>query len=142
MNHKGSCLCGKMQYETGELSRELDHCHCTFCQKAHGAAFGTYAAVEDVSTFKWQKGGDDVGRYQSSTHSARQFCNTCGSSLVAEIDGGKILAITVATLDDEIEIDGGFHMFARSKVSWYEIGENETKYDEYPPYLDQFTAED
>lgn len=142
MNHKGSCLCKKMQYETGELSSELDHCHCSFCQKAHGAAFGTYAKVIDEKSFKWVSGGDDVGRYQSSSHSARLFCNACGSSLVAEIDGGKMLAITVATLDDKLEVAGGFHMFVRSKVDWFEIGENETVYEEYPPYLSNFEATD
>jgi hypothetical protein len=140
MNHKGSCLCKKMQYETGELSTELDHCHCTFCQKSHGAAFGTYAKVMDENSFKWISGGDDVGRYQSSSHSARLFCNACGSSLVAEIDGGKMLAITVATLDDKLDVDKGFHMFVSSKVDWFEIGENETVYEEYPPYLSNFDA--
>ncbi|NKB36870.1 MAG: GFA family protein [Gammaproteobacteria bacterium] len=142
MTHKGSCLCGKMQYETGELTSELDHCHCTFCQKFHGAPFGTYAALEDVATFKWISGGEDVGRYQSSSHSARLFCNACGSSLVAEIEGGKILAVTAATLDDELKVDGVHHMFARSKIKWFDIAENETKYEEYPPYMDQFTPTD
>ena len=140
MNHKGSCLCKKMQYETGELSTELDHCHCTFCQKSHGAAFGTYAKVMDENSFKWISGGEDVGRYQSSSHSARLFCNACGSSLVAEIDGGKMLAITAATLDDKLDVEKGFHMFASSKVDWFEIGENETVYEEYPPYLSNFEA--
>ena len=142
MKHKGSCLCKKMQYETGELSTEIDHCHCTFCQKAHGAAFGTYAKVMETASFKWTSGGDDVGRYQSSSHSARLFCTTCGSSLVAEIDAGKMLAITVATLDDELKFESGFHMFAGSKVSWFDIAENETRYDEYPPYLSNFDATD
>lgn len=142
MTHKGSCLCGKMQYETGKLSTELDHCHCSFCQKAHGAAFGTYCKVVEPSTFKWTNGAEDPGRYQSSSHSARLFCNACGSSLVAEIDGGKMLAITAATLDDELEFNGSHHMFARSKVKWFEIAGHETIYDEYPPYLDQFTPSD
>ena len=142
MKHKGSCLCKKMQYETGELSAELDHCHCTFCEKSHGAAFGTYAALLDVDTFKQTSGGEDVGRYQSSSHSARLFCNACGSSMVAEINGGKMLAETVATLDDEMKVDTALHIFAKSKASWYEIGEDETKYDEYPPYLSEFTPTD
>jgi len=142
MTYKGSCLCGKMQYETGDLSRELDHCHCSFCQKFHGAAFGTYVKIMDVDSFRWLKGGDDVGRYQSSSHSARLFCNACGSSLVAEIDGGKMLAVTVATLDDAIPIDAAFHMFARSKASWFTIAKDEVAYDEYPPYLAEFTASD
>jgi hypothetical protein len=142
MQHKGSCLCGKMQYETGELSADLDHCHCTFCQKAHGAAFGTYVKVIDNKSFKWLAGGDDVGRYQSSTHSARLFCKDCGSSLVAEIDAGKMLAITVATLDDKLKVDSAYHMFVKSKVSWFQIGENEIQYDQYPPYLSNFKATD
>lgn len=142
MEHRGSCLCGKMQYETGELTGELDHCHCTFCQKSHGAAFGSYVGIIDVSTFRWVSGGEDVGRYQSSSHSARLFCNACGSSLVAEIEGGKILAITSATLDDKLEVKSEHHMFARSKVDWFTIPETATSYEEYPPSMPQFTSTD
>ena len=142
MKHEGSCLCGKMQYETGELSGELDHCHCTFCQKSHGAAFGTYAKVMDPGSFRWISGGDYVGRYQSSSHSARWFCNSCGASLVAEIDGGKILAVTAATLDTHLDVSGSHHMFARSHVNWFAIPKEETSYAEYPPYLSQFTPTD
>lgn len=142
MKHRGSCLCGKMQYETGELSDELDHCHCTFCQKFHGAAFGSYLKVNDVSTFRWLTGGDDVGRYQSSSHSGRLFCKVCGSPLVADIDGGKMLAVTAATLDDRPKLSGVHHMFARSCVSWFTIPEHETSYEEYPPYLSQFSPAD
>ncbi len=142
MKHTGSCLCGKMQYQTGELSGELDHCHCTFCQKSHGAAFGTYVKVMDPASFTWTSGGPDRGRYQSSSHSARWFCTSCGSSLVAEIDGGKILAITAATLDTRLAITGAHHMFARSRVHWFNIPQDETAYQEYPPYLSQFTPTD
>ena len=142
MKHRGSCLCGKMEYETGELSGELDHCHCTFCQKSHGAAFGSYAKVMDPDSFTWLKGGAERGRYQSSSHSARWFCTSCGASLVAEIDGGKILAVTAATLDTKLDVTGGHHMFARSHVHWFQIPAEETSYEEYPPYLSQFTATD
>ncbi len=62
--------------------------------------------------------------------------------MVAEINGGKMLAETVATLDDEMKVDTALHIFAKSKASWYEIGEDETKYDEYPPYLSEFTPTD
>ncbi len=53
-----------------------------------------------------------------------------------------MLAETVATLDDEMKVDTALHIFAKSKASWYEIGEDETKYDEYPPYLSEFTPTD
>jgi hypothetical protein len=131
-----------MQYETGELSTHIDHCHCTYCQKFHGAAFGSYAEALDPSSFRWLGGGDSVGRYQSSSYSARQFCTNCGSSLVTEIDGGKILAVTLGKLYDDAGVKSSVHMFARSKVSWFEIGEDEEKYDEYPATMSQFTPSD
>ncbi len=41
----GSCLCKRVRFEIrGALGRS-SHCHCSMCRKAHGAAFGTYAAV-------------------------------------------------------------------------------------------------
>jgi len=139
MTHKGSCLCGIVQYETGELSTRIDHCHCTYCQKFHGAAFGSYAEVKDPTSFRWTQGEESVSRYQSSSHSARLFCGACGSSLVAEIEGGKMLAVTLGTLDDEPGVESAFHMFVRSKASWYEIAESDERYEEYPPDMNQFT---
>jgi hypothetical protein len=41
----GSCLCGTVRYELRATIESLCHCHCIMCQKAHGAAFGTYAPV-------------------------------------------------------------------------------------------------
>ena len=138
MKYRGSCLCGKMKYETGDLVKEIDHCHCRFCQKQHGAPFGSLVLVKDPSTFTWTSGGDDVGSYESSPDSWRQFCNTCGSKLVAIIHGGKLIAITPSTLDDKLEVEEIRHMFVSSKADWYTIREGETAYDEYPPYLSDF----
>lgn len=42
---KGSCLCGGIVYELLSPLRAACHCHCTMCQKQHGAAFATYASV-------------------------------------------------------------------------------------------------
>ena len=142
MTHKGSCLCGKVHYETGELSTHIDHCHCTYCQKFHGAAFGSYAELIDPGSFRWTEGEESVSRYQSSSHSARLFCGACGSSLLAEINGGEMLAITLGTLDDDAGVRTTAHMFARSKASWYEIAENDERHEEYPPNMNQFTPSD
>ncbi len=142
MLHQGSCLCGEVHYETGELSEHIDHCHCTYCQKFHGAAYGSYAGIINPDSFRWIKGEQRVHRYQSSSHSARLFCASCGSSLVAEIDGGKMLAVTLGTLDDDPGVKSAAHIFVKSKASWCEIGEGEEKYEEYPPNMTQFTPSD
>ncbi len=138
MTIHGSCLCGKVRYEIDGALGQVDHCHCTFCQKSHGAAFGSYAEV-NPKTFRWIGAADTVGRYQSSSHSARLFCRNCGSSLVAEIDGGKMMAVTLGTIDDIPALPKGFHMFVRSRAPWHEINDDLPQYNEYPPSMSQFT---
>ncbi len=41
----GSCLCGEVKYRLLSDSKKVTHCHCTMCQKQHGAAFATYASL-------------------------------------------------------------------------------------------------
>ena len=41
----GSCLCGQVRYEIRSEVKAVAHCHCRMCQKAHGAAFGSYGSV-------------------------------------------------------------------------------------------------
>ena len=141
MKAQGSCLCGKIRYAVNKTSANIDHCHCTFCQKFHGAAFGTYIEPVTPENFAWLEGEELVSRYQSSSHSARLFCRVCGSALVAEINGAEALAPTVATLDGEVDVAESAHMFWKSKASWCEPNDDLPKYDTYPPGMDEFTPE-
>jgi Glutathione-dependent formaldehyde-activating enzyme len=49
IDYSGGCLCGAVRYTvTGEI-KDVSHCHCSMCRKAHGAAFATYASVSSQS---------------------------------------------------------------------------------------------
>jgi hypothetical protein len=137
---RGSCLCGAIQYEIDHLEF-VDHCHCTFCQKATGSAFGSYANVE-AQQLRWVAGEDKVAYYQSSSHSGRIFCPTCGSMIAADIEGGKTFGVTLGTLDEKITIDKGYHIFVRSKVPWFEISDDLPQHDAYPPGFEHLTPTD
>ena len=41
----GGCLCGSIRYEIMAALKDAEHCHCSMCRKAHGAAFSTNAVV-------------------------------------------------------------------------------------------------
>ena len=133
MTYQGSCLCGAARYEVGKLGH-VGHCHCSYCRKWHAAAFGTYVDIEP-ETFRWVQGEETVGRYQSTSHSARHFCRQCGSPLVAEING-KLAAVTLATVENAPALEADFHMFVSSKSSWYQIRDALPQYDKYPPSMD------
>ena len=89
MKAQGSCLCGKIRYEVNKTSDNIDHCHCTYCQKFHGAAFGTYIEPVTPENFIWLEGEKLVSRYQSSSHSARLFCSVCGSALSRRLTAAR-----------------------------------------------------
>lgn len=38
---RGQCLCGVIKFTARFPSKWVAHCHCTRCQRAHGAAFVT-----------------------------------------------------------------------------------------------------
>lgn len=44
----GACLCGAVRYEVTDLLEQVAHCHCTMCQRAHGAAFVTWRKLPRI----------------------------------------------------------------------------------------------
>src|SRR2546427_3577298 len=96
---RGSCLCGTVRYEARALGRAL-HCHCSMCRKAHGAAFASYARVEEKD-FVLVSGKDDIAEYQSSPQVTRTFCRRCGSTLqfISTRRPGSF-SLALGTLDD------------------------------------------
>ncbi len=116
---KGSCLCGAVRYEISARLGEISHCHCRQCQKAHGAAFGTYAQV-DKRAFRFSSGEQDVTCYRSSKNVTRTFCGICGANLQFIQDEMPYLNIVLASLDDAINEKATVEIWCREKASWWD----------------------
>lgn len=122
---KGSCLCGEVRYEVKAIQANMAHCHCKMCRKFHGAAFSTFAEAL-VEDFQWLSGEDRLQTYVAENGSKRQFCGRCGSSLTFQAREGQsgLVEFSLATLDDDCEVQPDAHVFVASKVNWYEILDN------------------
>ena len=94
----GSCLCGAVTYEVDQLDLPITHCHCLTCQKAHAAPHVPTAGVLRQH-FRWLRGAEQLGSFQSSPGKLRHFCRQCGSHLLAEREGSPYVILRVATLD-------------------------------------------
>ena len=129
----GSCLCGGIRYEIEGALGEMDHCHCSMCRKAHGAAFGTYALVRR-SDFRVLAGDDLITRYDSSPGIYRTFCSRCGATLQwVQEKRAEWLGLAVGTLDDDPSVRPAAHIFVASKAPWYEIDDDLPQHDEDSP---------
>lgn len=97
----GSCLCGAVRYEVRAQIKAVSHCHCTLCQKAHGAAFGSYGSVPRD---RWEltHGSALVRSHHASPQVRRSFCGACGSPLTWQRTAGEFsdwICFSLGTLD-------------------------------------------
>jgi hypothetical protein len=131
MTLKGSCLCGTVTYEISGPPQRIGHCHCSMCQKSHGAAFATWALI-DPDQFRWTSGKSSIATYASSPGRARLFCKSCGSPLVAT-HSGKVGEVVVGTIDGDPGLRPCEHIFVGSKASWFDITDTLPQFEEWPP---------
>lgn len=116
----GSCLCGQIKYEVRSEIKAVTHCHCGICQKAHGAAFGSYGSVV-LSDFSVTDGQAWVRSHASSPGVARTFCGACGSPLTwhqAEGEWASWISLALGTLDTPFTPHRHRQAHAGSRPPW------------------------
>ena len=127
----GSCLCGRFAFEVAGPFRSMVHCHCTYCRKAHGAAFATYVGAPTAG-FRWISGEGEQERYASSAALERPFCATCGSVVPAGGEGGEIF-FPAGLLDGDPDVRPEAHIFTGCKAPWHEIADELPTFAAAPP---------
>lgn len=117
----GACLCGEIEFTVALPTEACVHCHCTMCQRAHGAAFVTWFVVA-AEQLTMNRGEDALATYTSSEHGLRRFCNKCGSSLFCEskLHPGKI-DIVLANMKQPLDHAPALHIFYDDRVQWTSI---------------------
>ncbi|TFH73727.1 GFA family protein [Gammaproteobacteria bacterium LSUCC0112] len=119
MLYAGSCLCGGIGYQVDGEFKSTSHCHCTMCQKQHGAACGSYGNIS-VRQLEWRRGQELLLLHESTPGVFRGFCSTCGSSLTwaNQVETPDRIAIALGTLDTPYEQKVTKHIFTESRVKW------------------------
>ncbi len=77
--HKGSCHCGKVQFEAElDLSKGIS-CNCSMCQRK-----GSILAFVPEGQFHLLSGADNLTDYQFNKKAIHHtFCSTCGVTAFA-----------------------------------------------------------
>jgi len=117
--YAGSCLCQKVKYTLLSEPAKISHCHCTLCQKQHGAAFASYASLPK-SAFVYTAGEEALTVYTSSTSIQRKFCQFCGSNIEwsDSIDYPNQVSIAIATLDTLYKPENIIDIYTDTQACW------------------------
>ena len=130
--YEGSCQCGKVRYRAAGPLGKITTCHCTDCQKSHAAAFATYVALPRPR-FSFARGEAELQTHRAETGTKRAFCKTCGSTLFSYTDDDpEMVYITAGTFDTRVDQKVDYHIFVRSKVSWFDIQDGKPQHQAYP----------
>lgn len=127
--HEGGCMCGAVRYRLHGPFTYSAHCHCRSCQRAVGAGYVTYSAVEPEN-FEIIKG--EMTIFHSSPGVNRGFCNKCGTSLSYSGDDWTDYAIMSATLDDPSAAVPTTNAYTKDKLPWVALEESLKNYHEFP----------
>jgi hypothetical protein len=130
----GSCLCGSVRYEITASLEGAEHCHCSMCRKAHGAAFSTNSVVP-TDRLTVTSGADLISEFQSSPERRKCFCSTCGSQLfIRRLDKPELTVVTLGTIDGDPRTLPERHVFVASKACWHEITDALPQFRIYPGF--------
>ena len=120
----GSCLCGAVQFSVPLPSKWVAHCHCTRCQRAHGAPFVTWAGFEapaveindEEALLRW---------YVAREGGSRGFCSRCGSPMFFKSERwpGE-LHIARALFLEPLDREPQLHVYYETHVEWVALSDS------------------
>jgi hypothetical protein len=132
--HAGGCLCGSVRYEIIGRLGIVEHCHCSMCRKAHGAAFSTNAIIP-TAALTVTSGEDFISEYESSPNRRKCFCSKCGSQLfIRRLDDPEFTVVALGSFDGEPYARPERHVFVASKAPWYDIADALPRFKVYPGF--------
>ncbi|MHA1566500.1 MAG: GFA family protein [Alphaproteobacteria bacterium] len=124
--HSGGCLCGAVRYEVRGPLRDVVNCHCSMCQRLHGA-FGAHSKAKKTCIDIIADGG--LAWYATSNRARRGLCRICGSNLFWEPVDQDATGIVAGTLDQPTGLRTLGHIFAAESPDFYDIADDLPQYD-------------
>ncbi len=120
----GQCLCGAVSFTMSFPSKWAAHCHCTRCQRAHGAAFVTWVGVQRDQVAVLDAQGA-LRWFVGEAGGQRAFCARCGSSLFFRSgDWPGELHIARAMFSGPIDREPAMHGYYDTHVPWVTVNDN------------------
>jgi hypothetical protein len=123
----GSCLCGNLRFEAQLPSKWMAHCHCSLCQRAHGAPVVTWVGFE-AETVRIDDPQSRLRWYESTPGAERGFCDRCGSTLFFRSRrwAGE-LHIVRSNFTGPLDREPQVHVYFDSHAPWLQLGDDGLK---------------
>ena len=113
LKRRGQCLCGAVEF-TGDISSEVQACHCRQCQRWTGGGPLYAVRVRNLDL----TGETEITAYTHSDHGERASCRTCGSTLYWRLQGRAVSFVSPGLLDDQRGLTVTEEIFVDGRPDW------------------------
>jgi hypothetical protein len=127
---EGGCACGAVRYRVVSSPFDAGYCHCSLCRRSAGApvlAFATVPLADFIVT-------GNPRRRRSTDFGERWFCEQCGTQIAMRVDHQPdTIDFTIASLDAPEWVRPAFHIFAASRIPWFDTRDDGARFDRFRP---------
>ena len=128
----GSCLCGKVLFESNNTFDQFHFCHCIQCQKITGSAHAANLFT-DPANIQWLSGEEFIKRFEYPGRDfSKAFCTECGCTVPFISGSGKALIVPAGCLDGKPDMEAQDNIFCDEKASWYDKGLSAQPFAKFP----------
>jgi len=134
----GGCVCGRIRYVATGAPLRVTLCHCTWCQRRTGTAFGAEVVyTHDQLRFEadrpaaYRHRSDESGRWLD-----QRFCPSCGTNLGMTLEAAPgVVTVPAGSFDDPswLQREGVEfrHVHMASAQDWSRLPEGALAYDKH-----------
>ena len=97
--YKGSCFCGAVQFTVTGEPAAMGYCHCESCRTWSAGPVNAFTLWKPEQ-LKVSKGADNIGKYNKTPRSGRQWCKSCGGHLFTEHPHWNLIDVYAAVIPD------------------------------------------
>jgi len=121
---EGGCVCGAVRYRVRNAPFRTGVCHCKFCQRRTGSAFGVgvYFRKDDFELLQGELESYEHRSDESSRWLKMEFCPKCGTTVTWMLElfpDGR--GVAGGSFDDPGWLRIERHTWTRSKQPWVPI---------------------
>ena len=121
---EGGCVCGAVRYRVTNAPFRTGVCHCKFCQRRTGSAFGVgvYFRKDDFQLLRGELKSYEHRSDETERWLKMEFCPKCGTTVTWTLEAfpdGR--GVAGGSFDDSSWLRIERHSWTRSKQHWVPI---------------------
>jgi len=99
MTYQGGCFCGAVQFTVSGEPAAMGYCHCESCRTWSAGPVNAFT-LWPPAALTITRGADNIGSYNKTAASRRQWCKTCGGHLFTEHPAWDLVDVYAAVIPD------------------------------------------